>query len=154
MVWVNDTLLLELEEHGSAAQYKARWTKFISFRVKFCLQLHPYNTINLDSSWPASLVLTVQEPVCEKPHKCWEHHITRATEGHYTATGETEKAMQRFLMTRHDIGGENIPAILLSSFPEKRHFQLTAVCQTPQSWKHTGNNTTTRTLEGRSYLKP
>jgi len=32
--------------------------------------------------------------------------------------------------------------------------QLSAACQILQDWKRTGNNTTTTTLEGRSYLKP
>lgn len=71
---------------------------------------------------------------------------------HYTAIGETEKAMQRFLMTRQDIGEENIPVLLLLSF--QRNLQLSAVCQIPQDWKQTGNYTTTTTFEGRPYLKP
>lgn len=48
VIRVKATFVMELEEHRYTVQYKAQWTKFISCRVKYCLQLPPYNTINLE----------------------------------------------------------------------------------------------------------
>lgn len=128
VVRVNDTLLVELEEHRYADWHKAHWTMFVDL-----------------------LQGEILPPVRAIQHYYFRHKL-EPQKGVSTAVQGTEKSRQRFLVARHDSGRKHPCTSFV--FPEQGTFHLSAVCQIPGGWKQAGNHTTTTAAEGRSDLKP